>query len=231
MTYFFTLSAPPAVPIVGHALAFPVHRIYCVGRNYADHTREMGGDLRDPPFFFAKPADAALPVHANTLGKVAYPEQTQDLHPELELVIAIGKEGKNISQASAHTYIFGYAIGLDMTRRDLQAEAKKLGRPWEIAKSYDHSAPIGPITQRTQCGELQQATLWLEVNEARRQSSDINQMIWSVNEIIAYLSRYFALMPGDLIYTGTPAGVASVVRGDLITAHITGLETLRIQIT
>jgi fumarylpyruvate hydrolase len=201
-----------------------VHRIYCVGRNYADHVREMGSDpKRDPPIFFSKPADAVV---ANG-SRVSYPPRTSNLHHEIELVVAIGHGGRDISLERALDHVFGYAAGNDLTRRDLQAAAKNHGAPWDVAKGFDQSAPIAAIRRVAEIGHLAAGTIWLEVNGESRQRSDLSEMIWSVSEIVSELSAYFELHPGDLIFTGTPAGVGAVVRGDSMVGGIDGLETLR----
>lgn len=229
MSYLFPPAAVPVISVVGHHGFFPVHRIYCVGRNYVEHAKEMGDTGREPPFFFMKPADAVLPVASGSTGEMLYPSMTSDLHHELELVVAVGKGGANIAAADAVQHVWGYAIGLDMTRRDLQGEAKKLGRPWETGKGFDASAPIGPIHPANgklmTSGEIQ-----LNVNGAMRQKSDIGKLIWNIAETIEHLSKYFTLQPGDLIFTGTPAGVAAVQKGDLLEGSIEGLGELRLKI-
>jgi fumarylpyruvate hydrolase len=225
MTFAFPPPAPAAVAIVGRSERFPVHRIYCVGRNYAAHAREMGKDPeREPPFFFAKPADAVV---ANGTA-LPYPTRTADLHHEIELVVAIGKGGANIDPARALEHVFGYAVGLDLTRRDLQAEAKDKGRPWDTAKGFDRSAPITAITAGA---ELHDGKIWLKVNGTLRQQGRLADMIWSVPEIIAELSTLFELAPGDLIFTGTPAGVAALRPGDRLEGGVDGLETLTVSLT
>jgi fumarylpyruvate hydrolase len=206
-------------------LAYKPHRIYCVGRNYADHAREMGADpAREPPFFFSKPVDAL------TAGDVPYPAKTRDFQHEVELVVALARGGRDLSLADAEHCIDQYAVGIDWTRRDLQAEAKRLGRPWDIAKGFDHSASIGPWSARESVGNLADARIELAVNGLTRQAGLIGSMIWSVPEIIAELSQYYELTAGDLIYTGTPSGVAAVSIGDEITARITGLAPLQLRI-
>jgi len=207
-----------------------VHRIYCVGRNYVEHAKEMGFTGREPPFFFLKPADALVVVAQGDTGKIAYPSQTRSLHHEIELVVAIGKGGKNISAAHAHEHIYGYAVGLDMTRRDLQNEMKKQGRPWCIGKAFDQSAPIGPITPKAQAGEVEQADIYLQVDGQDRQRSNVNKLIWNIAETIEHLSAAWELQAGDLIFTGTPEGVAAVVAGDVMQGAITGLGTLSVQV-
>jgi fumarylpyruvate hydrolase len=208
-----------------------VHRIYCVGRNYEEHAKEMGFTGREPPFFFLKPADALVPVNDGETGTLPYPTLTQNFHHEIELVVAIGTGGAQIRSADAHRHIFGYAVGLDMTRRDLQNDMKKQGRPWDIGKGFDASAPIGPITPREQAGDVAAADIWLQVNDADRQRSQIAKLIWSIGEIIEHLSAAWTLQPGDLIYTGTPEGVAAVNRGDLLVGSVGGLGKLRIRVS
>jgi fumarylpyruvate hydrolase len=219
-----------AVPVFGSDSLFPVHRIYCVGRNYVEHAKEMGATGREAPFFFMKPADAVLPVPHGTTGEMPFPGMTNDLHHEIELVVAIGKGGENIAAANAMEHVWGYAVGLDMTRRDLQAEAKKLGRPWCTGKGFDHSAPIGPIHPVVQTGVITQGQIRLEVNGEPRQKSNIEKLIWNVAETIEHLSKYYALQAGDLIFTGTPEGVAAVGQGDLLEGAIDGLGELRLKI-
>ncbi len=227
MTHY-VLPVPPAVavPVAGGG-SFPVRRVFCVGRNYAAHVREMGGDPdREVPFFFTKPADALVWGGAD----MPYPPMTSDLHHEMELVVAIGEGGAGIATGSALVHVFGYAAGLDMTRRDLQGEAKKAGKPWDMAKGFDHSAPIGDIIPAAKCGDLDNAAITLTVNGAVRQRGTLGQMVWSVAEIVAYLSRLVTLAPGDLIFTGTPDGVAAVVRGDVLEGSIAGVGTVRTRI-
>lgn len=230
MSFVFTPPATVSVPVVGSTQRFAVHRIYCVGRNYADHAKEMGYTGREAPFFFMKPADAVVAVEAGSTGSIPYPSLTHNLHHEIELVVAIGSGGMNILAANAHQHIYGYAVGLDMTRRDLQNDMKKQGRPWCIGKGYDHSAPIGPITPAAQAGDITHAEIHLQVNGQQRQRSDLSKLTWSIGEIIEHLSRAWALQPGDLIYTGTPEGVAAVVSGDTLVGGVSGLATLAIRI-
>ena len=230
MSYVIPAPLQASVPVAGSDASFPVHRIYCVGRNYVDHAKEMGHTGREAPFFFMKPHDAILPVPAGVVGELPYPARTQDFQHEMELVVAIGKGGSDIGVDDALNHVWGYAVGLDMTRRDLQGEAKKLGRPWDTGKAFEYSAPIGPVTPAAQAGDIGQAAITLHVNGAVRQDSTIAMLIWNVAETIADLSRYFSLQPGDLIYTGTPAGVAPVQRGDELVGAITGLETLRVKV-
>lgn len=230
MNYLFPPTPVVSVPLVGRTERFPVHRIYCVGRNYEEHAKEMGATGREPPFFFLKPTDSLVVVEAGKTGTMPYPSLTTNLHHEIELVVAIGKGGKNIQAAHALEHVVGYAIGLDMTRRDLQAEMKKQGRPWCIGKGFDHSAPIGPITPSPQAGNVANAQICLEVNGQERQRSQVGQLIWNIAETIEHLSAAWELQPGDLIYTGTPAGVASVVPGDTLVGAITGLGQLQVRI-
>jgi fumarylpyruvate hydrolase len=225
---------PPApivtVPVVGTSAQFPVHRIYCVGRNYAEHAQEMGHSGREPPFFFMKPADAVLVAEPGSVTPLPYPSLTQSLHHEVELVVAIGTGGKNISVEQAENHIFGYAVGLDMTRRDLQNAMKAQGRPWCIGKGFDHSAPIGPITPTDAAGDIAHATISLQVNQAVRQNSTVEQLIWNIAETIAQLSAAWELQPGDLIYTGTPAGVGAVQPGDTLKGSISGLTNIEFKV-
>ena len=205
MNYVVPAIAPTVLPVVGGGL-FPVHRIYCVGRNYVEHAQEMGHSGREPPFFFMKPADAVLRVADGETGTMDYPSLTQNLHHEIELVVAIGLGGSNIAAADALAHIYGYAIGLDMTRRDLQGEMKKQGRPWSIGKGFDQSAPIGPVHPITRTGELTRGAITLTVNGQPRQGSTLGKLIWSVAEVIEHLSKAWELAPGDLIFSGTPEG-------------------------
>jgi len=230
MPFVFSPAAPVAVPVVGGQDAFPVRRVYCVGRNYAAHAREMGFDPdREPPFFFCKPADAVVPVADGQTLDLPYPPETANLHYEIELVAAIGQGGANIAVDDALQHVWGYAVGLDMTRRDLQMKMREAGRPWELGKAFDQSAPIGPLHPAASVAGIEQAGIWLQVNGADKQRSDIGKLIWSVAETIAYLSRYFRLEPGDLIYTGTPEGVGPVVRGDKMLGGVDGLGTLSVR--
>ena len=224
MSYEFAPPMAPSVEIAGASTRFPVHRIYCVGRNYAAHAREMGADpAREPPFFFSKPADAVVPNGA----PVPYPPRTANLHHEIELVVAIGEGGRNIPVASALAHVFGYAVGNDLTRRDLQAAAKDKGQPWDTSKGFDHSAPITAIRRVADVGHPARGAIWLEVNGQPRQRADLCEMIWSVPEIVSELSTLYELKPGDLVFTGTPAGVGPLVRGDSLVGGIQGLDTLR----
>ncbi len=230
MSYVITPPQAASVPVVGRSERFPIHRIYCVGRNYEEHAKEMGFTGREPPFFFLKPADAAVPVNAGETGTMAYPSLTSNLHHEIELVVAIGTGGRNILAADAHMHIYGYAVGLDMTRRDLQGDMKKQGRPWCIGKAFDQSAPIGPITPVAQAGDVVNAEIYLQVNGKDRQRSNVSKLIWNIGETIEHLSAAWELQPGDLIFTGTPEGVAAVVRGDMLTGSVSGLGTLQVKI-
>ncbi|HEU4460601.1 MAG TPA: fumarylacetoacetate hydrolase family protein [Methylibium sp.] len=230
MSHVFQPAPIPTVPVVGDARRFPVRRIYCVGRNYVDHAIEMGATGREAPFFFMKPADAVLPAEGEAAVEMHYPTLTKSLHHEVELVCAIGKGGRDIAAADALGHVFGYAVGLDMTRRDLQNEMKKQGRPWSIGKGFDESAPIGAITPAAQVPGIMKAPIALDVNGNVRQLSHIDKLIWSVAETIEHLSRAWALQAGDLIYTGTPAGVDAVVAGDVLEARIEGLSPLRVRI-
>jgi fumarylpyruvate hydrolase len=229
MNLVITPPVQATVPVASGGL-FPVHRIYCVGRNYAEHAQEMGFSGREAPFFFLKPADAVLPVAQGVVGEMSYPPLTANLHHEIELVVAIGIGGRNIAAADAARHIWGYAVGLDMTRRDLQNEMKKQGRPWCIGKGFDESAPIGPLHPIAQTGELSQGAITLSVNGTLRQTGDLRELIWNVAETIETLSKAWTLQPGDLIFTGTPAGVAAVVPGDLIEGKIEGLGSLQVRI-
>lgn len=233
MAFVFTPPATVGLPVSGTGDLFPVRRVYCVGRNYAAHAREMGFDPeREPPFFFCKPGDVAsvVPVAQGATATLPYPPQTRNYHFEAEMVVAIGKGGRDIALAEAASHIYGYAAGLDMTRRDLQIEAREKGRPWEIGKAFDFSAPIGSIRRRADIGTLTQGLIRLDVNGELRQSSNLTQLIWSVDEVIARLSTLFTLEPGDLIFSGTPDGVGAVVPGDALEVRIEGLDALRVNI-
>ena len=232
MSFVVDPPATPSVPVQGGAASarFPVHRIYCVGRNYVEHAIEMGHSGREAPFFFMKPADAVLPVAEGKVGQMHYPTLSKSLHHELELVVAIGKGGRDIPAAKALAHVWGYAIGLDMTRRDLQADAKKLGRPWCIAKGFDESAPIGPIRRAEECNLTADTVIALQVNGQLRQASTLGKLIWSVAEVIEHLSKAWELAPGDLIFSGTPEGVAAVEIGDTLSGRIDGVGTLELKI-
>ncbi len=223
MSFIFSPAKTNSASIRGHQERFPVRRIYCVGRNYADHAIEMGHNPdKEPPFFFQKNPDNLLLDGAD----FPYPSKTQDVHHEIELVAALGKGGANISVKTAMDHIFGYAVGLDMTRRDLQAEVKKMGRPWDIAKAFEHSAPMSGIVSVSEIGHPSVGEICLDVNGVRKQSGNLGQMIWKTSEIISYLSKLFTLAPGDLIFTGTPAGVGPVQRGDLLEGHIVSVGSV-----
>jgi 2-keto-4-pentenoate hydratase/2-oxohepta-3-ene-1,7-dioic acid hydratase in catechol pathway len=226
----FTVSQA-TVPIVGSEQAFPIRRIYCIGRNYAAHAREMGSDpTREPPFFFQKPTDAIQVVTPGTVADHPYPPLTKNYHYEVELVVALGKGGRDIAQADALGLVYGYSLGLDMTRRDLQREMGDQKKPWEIGKSFDKSAPIGPIHPVAKVGHYTDGAIWLKVNGQTKQNATLKHMIWSVAEQISRLSQAFELMPGDIIYSGTPENVGPVVRGDLIEIHIDGLPNLSVRV-
>ena len=225
MTDFVFPLTTPSVAVKGTTARFPVRRIWCVGRNYAAHAREMGADTREPPFFFSKQPDMITEAH-----NVPYPGLTKDLQHEIELVVALKSGGTDIAPEAAAAHVFGYAVGLDLTRRDLQGEAKKKGHPWEVGKSFEASAPIGLITPAAQAGDIAAGSITLTVNGALRQQSPIADLIWSVPEVIAKLSRQVAVSAGDLIFTGTPEGVAAIVKGDVLVGEITGLEPLRVTI-
>jgi fumarylpyruvate hydrolase len=221
----YVITPPPqaAIPVEGTDALFPVRRIWCVGRNYADHAREMGHDPnREPPFFFQKPSDAIVRNRAT----LPYPSKTKDLHHEIELVIALGKGGRDIPVARALDHVYGYAVALDMTRRDLQTEAKNLQRPWEMGKSFDQSCPVTAIVPVSKAGHPKKGAIWLKVNGQVKQSGDLAQQIWQIDETIAFLSGYAALEPGDIILTGTPAGVGPCKAGDRLEGHIDGVGDL-----
>ncbi|GIK85438.1 MAG: fumarylacetoacetate hydrolase family protein [Burkholderiales bacterium] len=219
----------PAVPVAGSDDTFPVRHIYCVGRNYAEHAKEMGGDaVREPPFFFTKPADAVLPVVPPALGHMRYPLGTQDLQHEVELVVAIGRAGAQLDPEHALEVVYGYATGLDMTRRDLQIAMREKKRPWDLGKSFAQAAPIAPIHRAAEVGHLERGAIRLSVNGALRQQGDLEDMIWDVPHTLSFLSQYYELLPGDLVFTGTPAGVSAVVAGDRLDGSIEGLSPLSI---
>ena len=221
--YAIDIGPVPSLPVEGSDLRFPVGRIYCVGRNYADHAREMGHDPnREPPFFFMKPANAIVENNAS----LAFPVSTKEVHHEIELVVAIGKGGKNISVEKALDHVWGYGVGLDMTRRDLQGEAKKMGRPWEMGKAFDESAPCTALQPAAKIGHPAKGAIWVKVNGQTKQQGDLSQQIWNVQEQISYLSNLITLQPGDLIFTGTPAGVGPVNPGDKLEGHVDGVGDL-----
>ena len=231
MSFVFPPPAVISAPVLGKAERFPIHRIYCVGRNYEEHAKEMGFTGREPPFFFMKPNDSLVLVNNGETGNMPYPSLTKNLHHEIELVVAIGVGGKNIKAADAQKHIYGYAVGLDMTRRDLQGEMKKQGRPWCIGKGFDHSAPMGPITPAAQAGDISKAEIYLQVNGQDRQRSSISQLIWNIAETIEHLSAAWELQPGDLIFTGTPEGVNAVVAGDTMVGGVAGLGELKVHVS
>jgi fumarylpyruvate hydrolase len=227
MNFPFPIWPAPSVPIAGTSEQFPVRHIYCVGRNYAEHTKEMGGDAsKEPPFFFTKPADAIVPGGGN----VRYPLGSKSYQHEIELVAAIGKTGVKLKPEQALDIVYGYAVGLDMTRRDLQIDQREKKRPWDIGKAFAQAAPIASIHRVSEVGHPAKGKIWLDVNGTRRQQGDLADLIWDVPNTIAFLSRYWELLPGDLIYTGTPAGVAPVVVGDKLVGGIDGLGELSITI-
>ncbi len=228
MAMVIPAPAPTLLPVQGGEDSFPVRRVYCVGRNYAEHAREMGHDPeREPPFFFGKPQDSVV----GGGGEIPYPPATVNLHHEVELVVALSRGGRNIPEAEALACVFGYAVGIDLTRRDLQAQAKEKGQPWEMAKGFDHSAPVSALAPVARLGHPAQGAIWLTVNGTERQRGDLAQMTWKVAEVIAHLSRFVALAPGDLIFTGTPAGVGPLGRGDQVRCGIEGLGELEVRIS
>ena len=225
----FVIAPAPQVslPVAGSADRFPVRRVYCVGRNYAEHAREMGHDPnKEPPFFFQKNPDNLL-----TSPEMPYPSRTNNLHHEIELVVALKSGGVDIPAASALDHVYGYAVGLDMTRRDLQNQAKDMGRPWEVGKAFEQSAPITAIFPASRTGHPSKGAIWLKVNSVMKQKGDLADLIWNVPDTIAYLSTLFRLAPGDLIMTGTPAGVAAVIKGDVLEGHVEGIGDLKVVIT
>jgi fumarylpyruvate hydrolase len=224
----YVIDAPQQVtlPVRGSDAVFPVRRIYCIGRNYADHAIEMGHDPnKEPPFFFQKNTE-----NADTSGQFPYPNHSTDVHFEMEMVVALKSGGANISEADALSHVYGYGLGLDMTRRDLQSEAKKLGRPWEVGKAFERSAPMSALVPASEIGHLDHGRIALKVNGTERQVGDLNQMIWKVPEMIAYLSRYYDIAAGDLIMSGTPAGVGAIVRGDVMVGEIEGLGSFTVTV-
>jgi fumarylpyruvate hydrolase len=231
MSYVIPVWNIPSIPVAGRSDRFPVRHVYCVGRNYAEHAKEMGGDAtKEPPFFFTKPADAIVPVVAPDVGEVHYPSATKNYQHELELVVAIGSAGVNLAPENAHAVIYGYAVGLDMTRRDLQNQMREIKRPWDIGKSFAEAAPIGPVYPVTQVGHPNKGRIALDVNGELRQRGDLSDMIWDVPHVLSFLSQYYELLPGDLVFTGTPSGVAAVAAGDQLVGRIEGLGTLSIRI-
>jgi len=231
MPTLFPLWEIPAVPIAGGGDTFPVRHIYCVGRNYAEHAKEMGGDAsKEPPFFFTKAADSIVPIVAPATGTVRYPLATAELHHEVEMVAALGGRGAKVAPAAALGLVYGYAIGIDLTRRDLQNQMREKKRPWDIGKSFAGAAPIGAVHPVAAVGHPAKGAIWLDVNGARRQRGDLSAMIWDVAHTIAFLSQFYELLPGDLVFTGTPAGVGPVVAGDRLEGGIEGLGTLAVEI-
>ena len=227
-SYVITAPAQPSLAVADSQERFPIRRVFCVGRNYGAHAREMGSDPnREPPFFFTKPADAVVPAS----GAVPYPPATQDLHHEVELVVALGAGGSNIDPSDAMSLVWGYGVGLDLTRRDLQAVAKDAGRPWDMAKGFDASAPCSPLIPAAKLGHPQDARIWLEVNGELRQEGKLNEMIWPIADVIGHLSRLVTLAPGDLIYTGTPAGVAALKPGDRLRGGVDGVTEFALSIS
>lgn len=226
-SYVITAPAQPSLAVAGSSERFPIRRVFCVGRNYGAHAREMGSDPnREPPFFFTKPADAVVPAS----GAVPYPPATRDLHHEVELVVALGAGGADIDPADAMSLVWGYGVGLDLTRRDLQAVAKDAGRPWDMAKGFDASAPCSPLIPASTLGHPRDARIWLEVNGDLRQQGKLNEMIWPIADVISLLSRLVTLAPGDLIYTGTPAGVAALKPGDQVRGGVDGVTEFALSI-
>ena len=229
MSHVIAAAAGGIVPVAGsRGETFPVRRIYCVGRNYVEHAKEMGFTGREPPFFFMKPADAVLPVAEGEVGRMPYPTLTKDLHHEIEMVVAIGKDGANIPVEKALEHVFGYGVGLDMTRRDIQGEAKKMGRPWEMGKAFDNSAPCTALKTVAMVGHPAKGAIWLKVNGKVTQKGDLSELIWNVPETISYLSRLITLRAGDLIMSGTPAGVGPVKAGDKLEGHVDGVGDLTV---
>lgn len=230
MSFVFDPAPVPSLAVTGQDARFPVHRVFCVGQNYADHAIEMGSSGREAPFFFMKPARSVLAAAAGQPVTVPYPAGTTELHHEVELVVAIGQPAHRIEAAQADACIWGYAVGLDLTRRDLQAALKARGRPWEVAKGFEGSAPVGVLTPVARTGLLTQAAIGLQINGQARQAGNIDQMIWKVNEIIGHLSQHWQLLPGDLVFTGTPAGVGAIGRGDRLLGEVAGLVPLHVEI-
>jgi fumarylpyruvate hydrolase len=225
-TYVIEPNAMPALPVAKTNKLFPVHRIYCVGRNYAAHAVEMGHDpSKEPPFFFQKNPD-----NLDVSGSFPYPSASNDVHHEIEMVVALKSGGTDISIENALACVYGYGVGLDMTRRDLQGKAKDMGRPWEVGKAFEASAPCSPLVEASAVGHPSKGSIWLDVNGARKQTGDLNQMIWKVPEMIGYLSGLFRLMPGDLIFSGTPAGVGPVKRGDMLHGHVDGIGEIKTRV-
>jgi fumarylpyruvate hydrolase len=226
MAYIIDPPRQAALPIKGSDKLFPVHRVYCIGRNYAEHAREMGHDPnREPPFFFQKNPD-----NLRTDGKFPYPPGTKDVHHEIEMIVALKSGGSNIAEKDALSHVLAYGVGLDMTRRDLQGKAKDMGRPWEVGKAFEHSAPATPLVLASEIGHPAKGAIWLDVNGKRRQTGDLNQMIWDVPGQIAFISSLFELKAGDIIMTGTPSGVAAIVKGDKLHGHVDGVGDLKVEV-
>lgn len=231
MNYVFAPPAPVSLPVAGTDARLPVRRVYCVGRNYSAHVREMGFDpARELPFFFCKPTDSVLDARPEAGASIAYPQATEDYQHEIELVAVIGRGGRRIPVEAAPGHIYGYAVGIDMTRRDLQVAARKAGRPWEVGKSFDQSAPMGQVHPVAQVGHPQREAIWLRVNGSDRQRSTLDKLVWSVPEIVSTLSGLFQLEPGDLVFTGTPEGVGAVQAGDVMTGGIDGLSPVQVKV-
>lgn len=225
MNFVFPPAPIPALAVAGSDARFSIRRVFCVGRNYAEHTKEMGGDTKDPPFFFQKNPDNVV-----TDGKFPYPSQTSNVHFEIEMVVALKSGGVNIKAEDALSHVFGYGVGIDMTRRDLQDVAKKLARPWEVAKAFEHSAPCSALVPAAQVPSCSKGAIWLDVNGQRKQTGDLAQMIWDVPGQIAYLSTLFELKRGDLIFSGTPAGVGAIKKGDVMHGHVDGVGDLEVKV-
>lgn len=229
MSFVIEAPTPPSVPVVGGG-RFPLRRIICVGQNYAAHVREMGSDTRQPPFFFAKPADAVVPAGAGEGAVAPYPPGTENLHYEIELAVAVGTGGRRIAPEAALSHLWGAGVAVDLTRRDLQAAAKEAGKPWDMAKGFDASAPIAPLLPMAEAPGVETGRIWLSVNGEMRQEADLAEMIWPVRDIVARLSEAIALAPGDLILTGTPAGVGALVPGDVVRGGVAGYPELEVTI-
>jgi fumarylpyruvate hydrolase len=230
MAYAISLWTPPSLPIAGSADQFPVRRIFCVGRNYAEHQKEMGGDGRETPFFFIKSEFSLVPVSKTEGGTIHYPAKTANYHYETEMVVALAKGGRRIDAKKANDHVFGYAVGLDMTRRDLQQWGKDHGRPWDFGKNFDEAAPCSELVPASKIGHPSKGALWLNVNGKQRQKADLAEMIWSVPEQISYLSEYYTLEPGDVIFSGTPAGVGPVKAGDEMHGGIDRVGELKVKV-
>lgn len=230
MNWAIQPQAQAGIAVVNTDQQFPIHRIFCVGRNYAEHAVEMGYSGREAPFYFTKPAHAAFALSETEITDWPYPSATKDVHHEVELIVALGSSGKNLSLEQAQAAIWGFAIGIDMTRRDLQAEAKKQGRPWDVAKGFDSSAPMGPLYPKDQVGSFSEGGIRLYVNDSLRQQGDLSHMIWDVPNVISYLSSLYELQAGDLIMTGTPAGVGAVNKGDVLRAEIEGFNPVELRV-